>query len=248
MTQSNTGGWQTTVATYARGGRMEEVAEDGTRHVHRQQPGHEGGPRVPQGPPLGGRQSMGSNFLLDWGTSNQAFAAGQVGMYTQGCRRLHRARPGEPDRPRHLRPDHDPADRRPERGRARGRRHRRGQRQVLARGAGGRGPLDRLLLHAEAARRGRRGRSTRRRWRPTASRSGTPQMPIFDQATLEQSQEWIADYVNVPLDQMTGFTDGHLRAAPRRPSRASTPRRCTRSWTPSCRRCSPTRTRTSTRS
>ncbi len=28
--------------------------------------------------------SMGSNFLFDWGTSNQAFAAGQVGMYTQG--------------------------------------------------------------------------------------------------------------------------------------------------------------------
>ena len=28
---------------------------------------------------------MGSNFLFDWGTSNQAFAAGQVGMYTQGA-------------------------------------------------------------------------------------------------------------------------------------------------------------------
>ena len=37
---------------------------------------------------------------------------------------------------------------------------------------------------------------------------GTPQMPIFDQATLEQSQEWIKDYINVPLDQMTGFTQG----------------------------------------
>ena len=33
-------------------------------------------------------------------------------------------------------------------------------------------------------------------------------MPIFDQATLEQSQEWIKDYINVPLDQMTGFTSG----------------------------------------
>ena len=37
---------------------------------------------------------------------------------------------------------------------------------------------------------------------------GTPQLPIFDQATLEQSQEWIKDYVNVPVDQMTGFTEG----------------------------------------
>ena len=30
MSQSNTGGWQTTVATYARGGRMEQLNEDGT--------------------------------------------------------------------------------------------------------------------------------------------------------------------------------------------------------------------------
>jgi hypothetical protein len=37
---------------------------------------------------------------------------------------------------------------------------------------------------------------------------GTPSMPIFDQATLEQSQAWIKDYINVPLDQMTGFTSG----------------------------------------
>ena len=28
--------------------------------------------------------SLGSNFLLDWGTMNQAFAAGQVAMYTSG--------------------------------------------------------------------------------------------------------------------------------------------------------------------
>ena len=27
---------------------------------------------------------MGTNFLLDWGTINQAFAAGQVGMYMSG--------------------------------------------------------------------------------------------------------------------------------------------------------------------
>ena len=33
-------------------------------------------------------------------------------------------------------------------------------------------------------------------------------MPIFDQATLEQSEAWIADYINVPRDQMTGFTAG----------------------------------------
>ena len=34
-------------------------------------------------------ESMGTNFLLDWGTSNQAFAAGQIGMYMQRLGRLH---------------------------------------------------------------------------------------------------------------------------------------------------------------
>ena len=110
MSQSNTGGWQTTVATYARGGRMEQVNEDGTRHLDRQQPRHQGRARVPQGPPLGGRL-MGSNFLFDWGTSNQAFAAGQVGMYTQGADVYTSLVQAQPDRPGHLRPDHRPADR-----------------------------------------------------------------------------------------------------------------------------------------
>ena len=36
--------------------------------------------------------SFGSNFLLDWGTINQEFAAGNIGMYTVGLRRLHGAR------------------------------------------------------------------------------------------------------------------------------------------------------------
>jgi len=36
---------------------------------------------------------------------------------------------------------------------------------------------------------------------------GTPVLPIFSQEQYDTSQEWIADLVNVPLDQMTGFTD-----------------------------------------
>src|SRR5690606_13322520 len=35
---------------------------------------------------------------------------------------------------------------------------------------------------------------------------GTPELPIFSQDQYEQYQEWIAPYVNVPLDQMTSFT------------------------------------------
>ena len=42
---------------------------------------------------------MGSNFLLDWGTINQAFAAGQIGMYIVGLRRLQQPRDRERNRP-----------------------------------------------------------------------------------------------------------------------------------------------------
>jgi ABC-type glycerol-3-phosphate transport system substrate-binding protein len=35
---------------------------------------------------------------------------------------------------------------------------------------------------------------------------GVPALPIFDKATYDQSQEWIKDYINVPTAQMTPFT------------------------------------------
>lgn len=36
---------------------------------------------------------------------------------------------------------------------------------------------------------------------------GTPVLPIFSKENYEQSLEWVADYVNVPLENMTGYTD-----------------------------------------
>ena len=35
---------------------------------------------------------------------------------------------------------------------------------------------------------------------------GVPALPIFDKATYDESQVWIKDYINVPIDQMTPFT------------------------------------------
>jgi ABC-type glycerol-3-phosphate transport system substrate-binding protein len=37
---------------------------------------------------------------------------------------------------------------------------------------------------------------------------GVPALPIFDKATYDESQTWIKDYINVPTNQMTGFTSG----------------------------------------
>ncbi len=36
---------------------------------------------------------------------------------------------------------------------------------------------------------------------------GTPVLPIFSQANYEQSQEWVKQYINVPLEDMKGYTD-----------------------------------------
>lgn len=36
---------------------------------------------------------------------------------------------------------------------------------------------------------------------------GTPVLPIFSEELYAQSQEWVKDYINVPLENMTGYTD-----------------------------------------
>jgi len=36
---------------------------------------------------------------------------------------------------------------------------------------------------------------------------GTPVLPIFSKENYEESQSWIKQYINVPLENMTGYTD-----------------------------------------
>ena len=43
---------------------------------------------------------------------------------------------------------------------------------------------------------------------------GTPVLPVLDQETYELSREWIAPFINVPLDQMQGFFDGIFEQTP----------------------------------
>ena len=176
MSQSNTGGWQTTVATYARGGRMEQLNEDGSVTSTVNNPATKAALEFLKALRWED-DSMGANFLFDWGSINQAFAAGQIGMYTQGAdvyTYLVQAHQIDPDI---YGLTTVPLTRRPERGRAHRWRHRRCQRQGDARAAGGSRQVDRLLLHAEAARPGRRGAATRRRSLPTASRSAPRRCP-----------------------------------------------------------------------
>lgn len=83
MAINNTGGWQLTAQTVARGGRTQVDNEDGSAestidnaatkatleflHDLKWEDG-----------------SFGSKVDLDWGTINQEFAAGNIGMYTSG--------------------------------------------------------------------------------------------------------------------------------------------------------------------
>ncbi|MET0523168.1 MAG: extracellular solute-binding protein, partial [Nocardioides sp.] len=80
MTSNNTGGWMLTTLTYALGGRMQ--SEDGTEST------------VDNDATAAGLQmlhdmrwvdeSMGKNTNFEWGTINEAFAAGKIGMYMSG--------------------------------------------------------------------------------------------------------------------------------------------------------------------
>ena len=204
MSQSNTGGWQLTTATYARGGRMEEREDDAVTSTVANDATKEAlawlrDLRFTD-------NSLGSNFLFDWGTINQAFAAGQIGMYTSGAdvyTSLVQQNEINPD-------DYGlaalPLSEAPDAG-------------LL-----GGGTLAAVNVNATDVE-----KDAAVKWidfyymsklidedaavldAQTLSEAGqpvgTPALPIFDQEMYDQSREWIADYVNVPIDQMTSFTE-----------------------------------------
>ena len=92
------------------------------------------------------------------------------------------------------------------------------------------GRMDRLLLHAEAARPGRSAVRTPRRSRPTTSRSACPPCRSSTRRSTTSRRRWIKDYINVPTAQMTPFTrqifDQHAghRADRRHPGALRRPR------------------------
>lgn len=83
MAINNTGGWQLTAATVARGGRTQVDSEDGSAES-----------TIDNEATAAALQflhdvrweddAFGAKFDLDWGSINQEFAAGNIGMYTSG--------------------------------------------------------------------------------------------------------------------------------------------------------------------
>lgn len=204
MTASNTGGWILTTLDYALGGRTETVDGDtvtesidtpemaealGMLHDMRWED-----------------NSMGANFLYDWGSINQAFASGQMGMYVSGGGNY-----GNLFTQNQMNPDDY------------------GLTVIPLADTPDAGVLGGGTLAAVSAKASKAQQAAAVKWidfyymgkltdqdaavadaestNESGAPVGAPQMPIFDQATYVESQKWIADYVNVPLDQMTSYTD-----------------------------------------
>jgi ABC-type glycerol-3-phosphate transport system substrate-binding protein len=83
MATNNTGGWQLSVATAARGGRTQTDNPDGTAESTIDNDATKAALEFLHTLKWEDN-SFGSKVDLDWGTINQEFAAGNVGMYTTG--------------------------------------------------------------------------------------------------------------------------------------------------------------------
>ncbi|WP_217181646.1 extracellular solute-binding protein [Streptomyces sp. AC495_CC817] len=211
MAINNTGGWQLTAQTVARGGRTQTDAGDGTAistidndatratlqflHDVKWEDG-----------------SFGSKVDLDWGSINQEFAAGNIGMYTSGSD-VYTALvrdfgmepsiygitvvPTEGEDPGTLgggdiaviSPTVDDATK-----------------------AAAVEWIDwyymQKLMDEDAA------VLDAKTLNESGQAVGTPLLPVLSRELYEQSLEWVADYINVPVEQMTPFSDGIWEQTP----------------------------------
>jgi len=204
LTQDNTGGWILTTLDYAFGGRTEKL--DGDKATAELD--------TPQMTEVLQRlhamrwddNSMGSNFLYDWGGINQAFAAGQIGMYVSGGGNYGSLFTQNALKPADYGVTVVPLADTPDAG-------------VL-----GGGTLATVQAKANES-----VKAASVKWidffymkkladesaavldaKTTAASKqpvGAPQLPVFDKATYDESLKWVAQYVNVPLKQMTPYTD-----------------------------------------
>jgi ABC-type glycerol-3-phosphate transport system substrate-binding protein len=207
MAVENTGGWQLTVDTFARGGRV--TSEDGKTATLTNDATKEALQFLKE--LRWTDNSMGANFGLNWSSINQAFAAGQVGMYTSGqdvYTSLVQANDIDPDTY--------------------------GLTMIPLEGSDA-GVLGGGTMAAVSAKATDAEKAAAVKWidyhylrkytREDQAQKmaqiqldsdqpvGTPELPIFSQQQYEEYQSWISSLVNVPLDQMTSFTSKIFDAA-----------------------------------
>jgi ABC-type glycerol-3-phosphate transport system substrate-binding protein len=198
MTKDATGGWQLTVDTYARGGRMEDgkkatLTNDATKAALQFLKDMRWTDN-----------SMGANFSYGWSDINQAFAAGKLGMYTSGQDVYTSLVQTNNINPKSY-----------------------GLTMIPLSGSDA-GVLGGGTMAAVSSKATNNEKAAAIKWidfhylrkytnQDAATKSaqtqvaskqpvGTPELPIFSQEQYQKYQEWIKSYVNVPLDQMSTFT------------------------------------------
>ncbi|GAA1854993.1 ABC transporter substrate-binding protein [Myceligenerans crystallogenes] len=206
MTSSNTGGWILTTLVYALGGRGEEVSEGGDAPVvtatidtpeYRQALEYLRAMRWED-------DSMGDNFLHDWATSHADFGAGKIGMFVSGGGDY-----GNLVTQNAMNPDDYGVTVLPLEG---------DDAAVL--GGGTLAAVSAKATPAEQAAAVRwidfyfMGKLTTQEGAVADAEAlaaqdqpvGAPVLPVFDKATYDRTQEWIAGRINVPLEQFAPYT------------------------------------------
>ncbi|MCP2263912.1 ABC transporter substrate-binding protein [Promicromonospora thailandica] len=203
MTQGNTGGWILTTETYALGGRMLEGEGDEVTATVDNEATTEALELLRE--MRWEDNSMGSSFLYDWGTINQDFAAGKIGMYVSGGANYPNLFTQN-----QMNPDEYGVT-------------------VLPLEGDDAGTLGGGTLAAVSSAASDAEQAAAVKWidfyyiskltdqeaavaeaevaAETDQPVGAPALPIFDRETYEEQQGWIKDLVNVPLENFAPMTD-----------------------------------------
>ena len=211
MAINNTGGWQLTAETVARGGRTQTQNDDGTFTSTINNPATVSALQFLHDLRWTDN-SFGSKYDLDWGTINQEFAAGNIGMYTSGSdvyTALVRDFGMDPAQYGMTVVPNEGADA----GTLGG-----GDVAVIsptvddATKAAAVKWIDwyymQKLMNEDAAVADAKALSD------AGQAVGTPVLPVLSKDLYLESQTWIAPYINVPVDQMKPFTDNIWNQTP----------------------------------
>jgi ABC-type glycerol-3-phosphate transport system substrate-binding protein len=204
MATQNTGGWQLTTMTYALGGRMQTVDDKGkvTATVNnsytKQALQYLHDLRWTD-------NSMGATFDYNWGTINQDFAAGQIGMFTGGSDLYTAMVQNDALKADDYGITIIPLANDPNAGVLGG-----GNLvavNVLTTEDQRDAAVDFIDFYYMNKLRTEEGAvADAKALKANNQPVGVPALPIFDKATYDQSLVWIKDYINVPTSQMTPFT------------------------------------------
>jgi multiple sugar transport system substrate-binding protein len=205
MTKSNTGGWMLTTLTYALGGRMETGAGTATKATVNN-------PQTKQALQMlhdmrWTDNSMGANFLYDWSGINQAFAAGKIGMYMGGSDVYSSLVQQDKIQPATYGLAQLPLSSDPNAGLLGG-----GTIAVVspkASDAQKAAAVKWIDYYYESKLTNQDSAVLDAKTLAASNQPvGVPALPLFNKQELDTYNGWIKPYVNVPLAQMTSFTDG----------------------------------------